>query len=152
ADVVIGLDPGGKVAQVLPAIGPPRNLRVVLELRARPETSLLGPAVEVERLIKDGEVVIAHQADFAPLDHQIQAFHRVRAVPDDVAEADDLRDASTRDLVEHDAESFKVAVDVTDDREHSAGSRRGRARCGASCEWYGVCQTASNRGLSAALD
>ena len=47
-------------------------------------------------------------------DHQVQALARVRAVADDVPEADDTIDALLLNVSQYGGECFEVAVDVTD--------------------------------------
>ena len=51
----------GRLPRNFHRLGPAGDVRVVLELLPRPEARLLGAAVEVVRLVEDGEVVVAHQ-------------------------------------------------------------------------------------------
>ena len=104
---------------------------------SRPEAGRFGAAVEVVRLVKHGEIVVAHQRRAAAGRHQIQAFHRIRAIADDVAEADDVLDPAPVDLGEDRAEGFEVAVNVTDDREHIVPVQK------TNRESYGWCAEAS---------
>src|SRR5262245_42278081 len=59
-DEIIRPHADGQVAQMLPSIRPANGIRIVLELLPRPVAGAFGPAVEVERLVEDGEVVISH--------------------------------------------------------------------------------------------
>ena len=50
-----------QVAEKPPPIRPADGIGIVLELLPRPVARRLRAAVEVERLVEDGEVVVAHQ-------------------------------------------------------------------------------------------
>ena len=62
-------------------------------------------------------VGIASTTEPAPamVAHQLHALARIRPVPDDVPEAEDLVDMLAVDVSENRLECFEVAVDVADD-------------------------------------
>ena len=71
--------------------------------------------------------MVAQQADPRPLDHQVQAFARVRPVADNVAQAENFFHALLAHVGEHRLERFQVAVNIADD-----GPFQFTARFGAS--------------------
>ena len=74
--------------------------------------------------------MIAEQADPRLLDHQVEAFARVRAVADDVAQAENLFHALPAHVGQHRLERFQVAVNIAD-----YGPFQFTARFGASSIW-----------------
>ena len=78
----------------------------------------LGADVEVARFEHYRLVVIAAQGDLAVLPHQVQARQRVRAVADDVAQADDPPAIVGTNVRQHRGQRRKVRVNVGDYREH----------------------------------
>jgi hypothetical protein len=117
-DEIVGFQPNRHVAQVFPAIGPADDVGVVLKRLARPEASLLRAAVDVKRLLKDSKVLISHYGGAAVVDDQVEAFHGVRPVSDNVAEADNVLDPTALDLGEDRGKRFEIAVNIGNDREH----------------------------------
>src|SRR6185369_1703011 len=115
---VILLEADGQVAKEFPAAGAAGRGGIGFKAVAGPETRLLGPAVEIERLVKDGKVVVAHEGDAAAIGDDVQALHGVRAIANDVAKADDIGDAAAVDLGKDGGERLEVGVNVTDDGEH----------------------------------
>src|SRR4029079_11865091 len=90
----------------------------------------------VERLVEDREVMVSHQRDFAPLADQIEAFHRIGPVADDVAQAKDVLHAAAVNLRQNGGEGFEVAVNITDDREHRlANIKRTASKVATSYGW-----------------
>ena len=103
------------------------NMGFAQVLLPRPVARGLGAGVEIERLVEDGEVVVAHQRRAAPLDDQVHALHRVGAVPDDVTEADDVLHPAPLDLGEDGRKGLQVRVDVADDGKHGGSRMRDAA-------------------------
>src|SRR5881396_1140897 len=64
----------GKITEELPALRLSHRIGIVLKLLPSPEASLLGAGVEVERLVKHREIVIAHERGTRARHHQVQAL------------------------------------------------------------------------------
>src|SRR5207237_64974 len=109
----------GPLGEEVPA---PLAHRAVLaghfELRPRPEDGALGGPVEPLG-VEHGALVVVAQQDHLALHHQVDALARVRAVADDVPEAEDLRDVVLVDVLQDRLEGLVVAVDVADDGLHT---------------------------------
>src|SRR6476620_6581406 len=71
-----------------PSVGPTHEIGIVVKYAACPEAGRFRAGIEVVRLIKDGEIMIAHQCGATSLPNQVQTLHRIGAVNDDVPEAD----------------------------------------------------------------
>ena len=84
------------------------------ELLARPENRALGPDVEPVRVEHRPLVVIAQQGNLANLSDSIDAFPRIRAIADDVAQTENLGNPLRLDVLEHHLQGFQVPMDITD--------------------------------------
>src|SRR5436305_3588944 len=86
---------------------------------ARPEGGVLGGVVEALAVIGAGghAVVIAADVELRAvhLAHDIEDLVRLRAVADEVAEADDLLVLLAADAVHHRAQGLDVRVEIADD-------------------------------------
>src|SRR5690606_13090716 len=60
-------------------------------------------------------VMVPEQAHRGVLDNEIDALPRVRAIPDDVSQAINLRDSLLLDVGEHSLETFEVPMNIADD-------------------------------------
>jgi hypothetical protein len=87
------------------------------KLAARPEDRPLGGGVEPVRVEHGPLVVVAQQADLA-IHHLVDAFLRIRPVPDDIAQTVDLRDPLGFDVGQHRLDRFEVTVDIADECFH----------------------------------
>src|SRR4051812_12331910 len=69
-----GFQPHGQVAEELPSFGPADGVGIILEALPGPVASLLRPAIEIERFVKDGEIVVSHERCAAAGDDQVEAL------------------------------------------------------------------------------
>src|SRR6266568_1001051 len=118
ADELPMLEAHRQIPQELPAPPTAHRIGISFEAISRPETGLLGAAVEIERLVKNRKVMVAHQRNPAAVGHNVQTFHRVGPIADDVAQADHVGDAAPVDLGKDGGQSLEVGVNVTDKGEH----------------------------------
>ena len=86
-----------------------------VELVSGPECGFPRQLIEVHRLGATGEVVIPQQSEGALLLNDIDARQRIRTVPDDVTQADDLIDGAGFDFRHHRTEGDGIRMNVTDD-------------------------------------
>ena len=96
--VGVGLVAWRQAAEKLPSLG--ANLGIGLEFKAAaaPVGGGFGAGVEVVRLIEDGEVMVPHEHRLAVVHDQVEALAWVRAVPNDVAKAEDIGNAAFLDI------------------------------------------------------
>ena len=104
-----------EATEKLIAIGAELFVRFFIKLLARPECGGFCAGVEVRRLIKYTEIVIAHQGPLAACADEVDAFERVWSVTDNIAKADNARDPAPIDVGENFAQGRRVSVDVADD-------------------------------------
>ncbi len=109
---------GGEFSEESPSCGAAVWVGVIFEDFACPVAGLFCADVEIVRFVEDSEVVVAHERGSTALSDEFDAFDGVGAIPDDIAEADDVIDAVMIDFREHCGERFEVAVDVADDGNH----------------------------------
>ena len=103
----------------------PRDRRAELQLGGS-KNGALGRGVEPFGVEHGALVMVAEQHDLA-LHDQIDAFARVRAIADNVAEAINLADVVRLDVGQDRLQRFQVAMDIADNRLHArphAGDRR----------------------------
>src|SRR5580700_10336206 len=81
---IVRPQPYGQVPQKLPSRRPPSRVRILLKTFPRPVTRLLGPLVEIERLVKNRKIMIPHQRSPAPRRYQIQTFHWIWPITHDI--------------------------------------------------------------------
>ena len=91
-----------------------KRARALRELPCRPDCRRRRLVVEVADadLAERDEVVVADEADVAPLPHDVAALVRQRPVADDVAEAPDRVHALRVDLLQDRLERVEVSVNV----------------------------------------
>ena len=97
-----------------------------VELLARPVDRGLGLGVEPHGAVEDRLLVVAAQDELVAA-RDVDAGHRVRAIPDHVAETEHALDPVLLDVLHHRGEGFEVAVDVGNDGVHLGRCRRGPA-------------------------
>ena len=92
------------------------GLRVVkiLKLLASPENGLFGPDIEAFRIEKCCLVVISEQTNFCTFHDKVDAFQRIGAVTDRIAQAENFVNAVRINVFQHRFESFQITMDVTD--------------------------------------
>ena len=121
----------GQGTQKIPAAVDRRPVALrVFQLIARPKNRPLGAGVESFRIEQRPLIVVSQQADAGLLDHQVQAFARVRPIADDVAQAEDFFHALLAHVGEHRLECFQVAVNIADDRPFQFTARFGASKDG----------------------
>ena len=79
---------------------------------------MLRAGIEIEGLVKDRKIMVSHEANLAPLRDQVQAFHGVGTISNDIAQADDLRNAAAVDLRQHRRQRLQVRMNIADYRKH----------------------------------
>ena len=122
----------GQAAEEVPAGVAGLLIGLVLQLPAGPIAGPLGAKIEAMRLVKHGAIMVSHERHFGLFDHQVQAFLRVRAVADHVAQTDDTLHVAPVDIGQHGGKRFVIGMNVTDDRQHAShSSRRSRYAIGA---------------------
>src|SRR5688500_14560440 len=98
-----------QLAQKFPTTVAQRFFGFIFEDLASPIASSLGPDVKVIRLIKYGMIMIAAEAEYTPLHHDVDAFFGVGAIPDDIALANNSFDSAGVDVGHHSLERFQIA-------------------------------------------
>ena len=88
----------------------------MLELITGPINGGEGHRVETFWIEKRCLVVIPQNRHLAPLDDLVEAFARVGAVTNNIAQAKDLGDPLGTNVVEHHAKRFVIGVDIADER------------------------------------
>src|SRR5262245_4743468 len=122
----VGPHANRKIAEKFPAIGAALRIFVVLKLLPRPETGRLGATVEVERLVQHRKIVIAHQCRASLGGDQIETFHRIWPIADDVPKADDVLYPPALDFFQYNGECLQIRMNVRNDCKHTKRA-----------EWYG---------------
>jgi hypothetical protein len=84
-------------------------------LSTRPKNGSLGTAAETFRVKQGSLIVISQHADLE-LQGEVDAFTRIGAVSDDVAQAVDRIDLLRRDVRQYGSQRFQISVDVANDR------------------------------------
>jgi hypothetical protein len=84
------------------------------ELLACPKNRSLGADIESVRIKHRPLVVITEQCDLTYLADSIDAFPRIWAITDDVAQAEDLGNSLRLDVFEHYLQGFQVPMDIAD--------------------------------------
>jgi hypothetical protein len=120
-DKIIGADAHGQVAEEFPPGGAAGGIGIIFKLPPGPETGGFGAAVEIKRLVEHGEIMIPHDRSPAARAHQVETFHGVRAIADDITQADDMLNRPPLNLRQNGSEGFEIGMDVTDDGEHRRG-------------------------------
>jgi Zn-dependent protease with chaperone function len=92
-------------------------VRIVLEHVRRPARDRCGVHGEIVQVqpTEDAEIVISYQADVGALGDERAALVRLRAVPDEVAEAPDRIGLVRRDRLEHSFQRMQIPMNVGED-------------------------------------
>ena len=88
--------------------------------------------IEIGGLVECGEIMVAQQRELTSFLDQVDAFHRVGPVSEDVPQADDLINGSLIDIRQDRFKGHEIAVDVTDDRGSHAKLRSINPRGGSN--------------------
>ncbi len=112
-----------EIGEELPASCAVFGVFFVFELGSCPERGGFGADVEVCGLVEAGVVMVSHEGPTAFFDDEVEAFARIWAIPDDIAEANDAFNASLFDVFEDGGHRFEVAVNIRD-----GGDRVGDAK------------------------
>ncbi len=84
------------------------------QLLSCPENGPFRSGVESFRIEQGCLVVISKNGDFSVVDHQINTFPRIGAVPDDITQTVDLFDPLRPNILQDRLQGFQVSMDVAD--------------------------------------
>jgi hypothetical protein len=84
-----------------------------------PEARLLGPVVEICRLVEHGVIVIAQDAPLALINYQIKTFLGIWPVADHVAQAVNSLYASFLDIRQDRTQGLNIRMYIAYDRKHT---------------------------------
>src|SRR5262249_19609890 len=98
---------------------PAGDIGIILETSSRPVTRLLGALIEIERLVKNREIVIPHQRRPAARRDQIDALDRVWPIADDITQTNNMLNAPSIELGQNGRKRLEIAVNIADDCKHT---------------------------------